>query len=157
MHMYAGRLLTYSRRILCLLCSFPSVSLCPLQYSGHLALPAPSGLSPCPQGWQAWPGSLSLLWRQEIHKSANQDNCGIPSLSSIFSCPSLPDIHCPATSCFSTCFVHILLVLSRRENLVLVIPSWLDVNVQIRPVFSEPFVKIFANIFTCETQIPTKL
>lgn len=142
MHMYAGHSLTYSRRILCLLCSFPSVSLCPLQYSGHLGLPAPSGLSPSPRDGKHGQDLPPCCGGRKFTRLQTRTIVGsLPCL------PSFPVLLCLMSTVWqplvSTCFVHVLLVLSRRENLVLVIPSWLDVNVQNRPVFSEHFVKNF--------------
>lgn len=75
--------------------------------------------------------------------------------------PSFPVLHFLMSTVWQplvfTYFVHVVSVSSGRENLVVVIPSWLEVNVQNRPVFSVSFVKIFANVFTCETQMPIKL
>lgn len=53
----------------------------------------PSGM--CKQGLD-----LPPCWMSETRKPANQGNHRIPSLSFVFPCPSLPDVHCLATSCF---------------------------------------------------------
>ena len=159
--MCAGHSRMCSRRTLCLFCRFPSVSLCPLQYSVPKILAS----------WVSQPLQVCPLAPRDGKRGQDLPPCcggrkfmRLPTRTIVESLPCLPSfpvLRCLLSTVWQpfvfTYFVHGLLASSGRENLVLVSPSWLEVNVQNRSVFSEPFVKIFANIFTCETQTPIKL